>query len=63
MLGKQKTFHWALAGPVERGSWIRGHQYCSRPQKIIELFNLTEAGLDEILGGEDWKPEYERADQ
>lgn len=54
---------WKTGTPSERAEMVRRHvrnwRKLSRDQ-ICELFNLTEAGLDAINSGYDWKPEYEK---
>jgi hypothetical protein len=53
-----QAFRWEAASPSERGKMVRQHRY-ERKLNLKELFCLTDEGLEEILAGRDWKPEYE----
>lgn len=55
-------FTWDTAGPRERGMWVRDHLKVCRYdiRRLCDLFELTEAGAERILAGEDWQPEFER---
>lgn len=59
----ESRWTWATASPRERAAMVRGHARGSRPlsfDQLCELFDLTKNGLDAILAGNDWRPEYER---
>ena len=55
-----KAWTWKTGTPRERADTVRGHvSAClNNHGKLRELFNLTEAGLCEILSGSDWRPEH-----
>lgn len=55
---------WKDATPRERGIWVRQslRDCLSNRDKLRELFNLTEDGVDKILNGSDWYPEFEMKD-
>jgi hypothetical protein len=46
----------------ERAEMVRSHANPARPiprGNLLTLFCLTSDGLDKILCGDDWRPEYE----
>ena len=56
---------WATGTPAERAQMVRSHTGLRRPLSRFDmkrLFNLTDAGLDAILAGSDWKPEHDAGD-
>jgi hypothetical protein len=58
---------WKDGTPQERADAIRSHaRDVNRPlspRDLRRLFLLTEAGLQSILSGGVWRPEYEDLDQ
>lgn len=52
---------WETGTPRERADTVRSHlNAClGNRDELCKLFKLTEAGLSAILGGYDWRPEYE----
>lgn len=50
------SWNWASGTPRERAEMVR--RTGSRVN-LCTLFNLTEDGLNKIMNGHDWKPEFE----
>jgi hypothetical protein len=54
---------WDKGTPYERAEMVRGHSrvHSLSPCHLRQLFDLTEAGLNKILSGDDWCLEYEES--
>lgn len=55
----QAAWNWNQGTPHERAEMVRRHRSVARAN-LLELFQLTEEGLDRIMSGADWRPEYEQ---
>ena len=55
------AWNWNTGTPHDRAEMVRRHANGSQVsrQNLLTLFQLTENGLDQILQGTDWCPEYE----
>lgn len=53
-----RPWTWNTASPAERADAIRAHQRKIGSVATAELFQLTEAGIIQILNGDVWRPEY-----
>jgi hypothetical protein len=55
---------WDTGGPRDRANAVRHHFWTEHlsHEQVRELFELTTEGLDMILRGDNWRPEYERPD-
>lgn len=56
---------WENGTPRERAEMVRVHAGVYRPKPfsrahLLEMFLLTEEGLDAIVKGDIWRPEYQR---
>lgn len=61
LLGRN-AWNWATGSPEERGEMVRRHVGGTRPlprENLKLLFDLTDEGLDKIMNGDCWRPEYE----
>lgn len=58
----QAAWTWNNGTPRERGEMVRQHISAPR-ENLLSLFQLTPDGLDKILSGDDWRPEYEMKDR
>jgi hypothetical protein len=53
---------WKEANPHQRGECVRTtapHCFDSQTH-LMKLFNLTANGLQKIMAGDQWRPEYEQ---
>jgi hypothetical protein len=51
---------WEKGTPKERADTVRAHWHAclANKENLAELFNLTPAGVDQIMHGDVWRPEY-----
>ncbi len=51
-------FIWIFASPKDRAEFIRSSHDNLNPERLCDLFGLTEKGLEAVLNGEDWSTEF-----
>jgi hypothetical protein len=53
---------WETGSAHERGVMVRQHVTALRAniRSLGDLFLLTDNGVEKILQGDDWRPEYDR---